>query len=74
MTSNVGHTVRSNGFGRAIWDVRLAVPNKVYMHPRIDQFFRSRHRAVHLTSRVAQGAVWRGQLHFWIHVEVGGKS
>ena len=33
-----------------------------------------RHRAVHLTSCVAQGSVWRGQLHPWIHVEVGGKS
>ena len=76
MTSDVGHTVRSNGFGRAICDVRLSVPNKVHRHPRIDQRFRSRHRAVHLASRVAQGAVWRGQLHFWIrlHVEVGGKS
>ena len=74
MTSGVGHTVRSNGFGRAICDVRLSVPNKVRRHPRIDQGFRSRHRAVHLASRVAQGAVWRGQLHFWIHVEVGGKS
>jgi hypothetical protein len=74
MTSGVGHTVRSNGFGRAIWDVRLSVPNKVHRHPRIDQGFRSRHRAVHLASRVAQGAVWRGKLHFWIHVEVGGES
>ena len=74
MTSDVGHTVRSNGFGRAICDVRLSVPSKVHRHPRIDQRFRSRHRAVHLASRVAQRAVWRGQLHFWIHVEVGGKS
>ena len=30
MTSDVGHTVRSNGFGRAICDVRLSVPNKVH--------------------------------------------
>ena len=74
MTSGVGHTVRSNGFGRAIWDVRLFVPNKVHRHHCIDQGVLYRHRAVHLTSRVAQGAVWRGQLHFWIHVEVGGKS
>ena len=72
--SGVGHTVRSNGSGRAIEVVRLLVPNKVHRHHRTDQRFPSRHRAVHLASRVvAQGAVWRGQLHFWIHVEVGGK-
>jgi len=74
MTSGVGHTVRSNGFGRAIWNVRLFVPNKVPRHHRIDQGFPPRHSAVHLTSCVAQGSVWRGQLHPWIYVEVGGKS
>ena len=70
----VGQTVRFNGFCRAIWDVRLFVPSKVHRHHRIDQGFPPRHRAVHLTSRVAQGSVWRGQLHPWIYVEVGGKS
>jgi len=70
----VGHTLRSNEFGRAIWDVQHFVPNKVHKHHCIDQGFPPRHRAIHLTSRVSQGSVWRGQLHPWIYVKVGGKS
>ena len=50
MTSGVGHTVRSNGFGRSIRDIRIFVPNKVHRHHRIDQRFRSRYRAVRWTS------------------------
>jgi hypothetical protein len=78
MTSGVGHTVIHCDIQQN-WPCHLGCATflfqtKVHRHPRIDQGFRSRHRAVHLASRVAQGAVWRGQLHFWIHVEVGGKS
>ena len=40
----VGQTVRF--IGRAIWDVRLFVPNKVHRHHRTDQGFPPRHRAV----------------------------
>ena len=44
MTSGVEHTVRSNGFGRAIWDVQLFVPNKV--HTSITALIKAFHRAI----------------------------
>jgi hypothetical protein len=43
MTSGVGHTVRSNGFGRAIWDVQLFVPKK---YTNITALIRAFHRAI----------------------------
>ena len=53
--------------------VRRFVPNKGHKHDRTAQGFLSRNRTFCFTSRVVQRSVWRGQLQFWINVEVGGR-